>query len=74
MSNEILTAKNILEILKRLNEGQILHLNLLAEEMQMSSRNVERYFATIRAVFPDTFNKDSDDSRVFIDQTSPILI
>ena len=30
--------------------------------MQMSSRNVERYFATIRAVFPDAFNKDSDDS------------
>ena len=71
MASEILSAKNILEILKRLNEGQILHLKLLAEEMQMSSRNVERYFATIRAVFPDAFNKDSDDSGGFYRPNKP---
>lgn len=32
MASEILSAKNILEILKRLNEGQILHLKLDANE------------------------------------------
>ena len=34
-------------------------------------RNVERYFATIKTVFPDAFNKDSDDSGGFYRPNKP---
>ena len=71
MPNEILTAKNILKILKRLNDGHTLRLKLLSEDMGMSTRNLERYFATIKAVFPDAFNKGSDEGGYFYRPNKP---
>jgi hypothetical protein len=71
MPNEILTAKNILEILKRLNDGQTLRLKLLSEDMGMSTRNLERYFNTIKTVFPDAFTKGSDEGGYFYRPNKP---
>ena len=71
MPNEISTAKNILEILKRLNDGQTLRLKLLSEDMGMSTRNLERYFTTIKAIFPDVFNKGSDEGGYFYRPNKP---
>ena len=39
--------------------------------MGMSTRNLERYFTTIKAIFPDAFNKGSDEGGYFYRPNKP---